>query len=212
VWTPDQLATFLAASRRWRPLWLLLASCGLRIGEARALQWGDVDLAIGILRVSRSIYQVDGEDVVSTPKTQAGIRTITLPAQAVAALKEWRCRQAAELMRLGVRDDLGWIWTNDEANLIKYDGIKEAWRRDCARAGLKGTIHGLRHWHATMLLAGGLPVADVARRLGHANPSITMSTYAHAMGHDDRAADIVSRALGPHLGRELAQDSITKTV
>jgi len=59
------------------------------------------------------------------------------------------------------------------------------------------TPHGLRHACATTLLRAGIPAHAVSRRLGHANPSITLKTYAHALPEDDRdAADIMGAVLG----------------
>jgi integrase len=94
----------LEVARRWRPLWLLLASTGLRIGEARALAWADTNLAAGTLRVTKATQAIEGREVVTTPKTLAGVRTLSLAPQAVEALRQWKHRQALELMRLGKRN------------------------------------------------------------------------------------------------------------
>jgi integrase len=55
----------------------------------------------------------------------------------------------------------------------------------------------LRHTHASMLIAGGMDVLTISRRLGHANPSITLSVYGHLIhGTDDKAAEIMEAAFG----------------
>ena len=57
------------------------------------------------------------------------------------------------------------------------------------KAGLKGvSLHTLRHTHASELLSAGVPIATVAKRLGHANANITLSIYAHALEADELAA------------------------
>ena len=62
--------------------------------------------------------------------------------------------------------------------------------------------HGLRHPHASLLLAEGLPVTGVSRRMGHANSGITMTVYAHAIGQSDEAAtEAIRRALSADAGR-----------
>ena len=59
------------------------------------------------------------------------------------------------------------------------------------------TWHALRHTHASMLIAAGLPITVVSKRLGHASPAVTLSIYAHQFSGDDRqAADAIDRALG----------------
>ena len=59
------------------------------------------------------------------------------------------------------------------------------------------TPHGLRHLHASLLLAQGLPIPAVSQRLGHANSAITMAVYAHALSQDDsQATAAIARAIG----------------
>ena len=56
------------------------------------------------------------------------------------------------------------------------------------------TYNACRHTHASRLLADGVPVTDVAKRLGHASPAVTMSIYAHAMpGQDEATARVVDQ-------------------
>jgi integrase len=58
------------------------------------------------------------------------------------------------------------------------------------------TPHGLRHLHASLLLAGGLPITAVSALLGQASPQITMSIYAHALNeHDAEAAELIGKAI-----------------
>jgi integrase len=63
------------------------------------------------------------------------------------------------------------------------------------RAGLKATFHSLRHTHASTLIASGLDVLTISRRLGHGSPAITLSVYGHLFKPDDRAAAIMEAAL-----------------
>ncbi|MDP2727381.1 MAG: tyrosine-type recombinase/integrase, partial [Dehalococcoidia bacterium] len=69
--------------------------------------------------------------------------------------------------------------------------------RTCQRLGIKPlSPHGLRHLHASLLLAKGLPVTAVSQRLGHANAAITMTVYAHALkSQDDEAARAIQAVL-----------------
>jgi integrase len=59
------------------------------------------------------------------------------------------------------------------------------------------TFHALRHTHASQLIASGVDIVTIAKRLGHAKPSVTLSTYAHMFASDDRkAAAAINAALG----------------
>jgi integrase len=69
------------------------------------------------------------------------------------------------------------------------------WRRAMKRAGLKVTLHSLRHTHASTLIAAGLDVLTISRRLGHWSPALTLEVYGHLMKPDDRAAAIIEKAL-----------------
>jgi len=192
-WTPQELRAFLDGTREhWLgPFWLVLASSGCRLGELLALTWGDVDLGAGTITITKSVQRIDGVRVVTRPKTRAGERTVALPRVAVDALRrqaEWRLAQ-------GSGGDL--VFTSKRGAPLTHATAGWVLRRECERLGLPAmTPHGLRHLHASLLLAEGLSVPEVSRRLGHANPGITMSVYAHVVGHVDRGAEVIERALG----------------
>ncbi len=66
------------------------------------------------------------------------------------------------------------------------------WRPACLEAVVETTPHELRHLHASMLIEGGRPLTEIAARLGHESPAITMSIYAHWLGEDDAgSADVI---------------------
>lgn len=74
-------------------------------------------------------------------------------------------------------------------------------KRVCKDAGLDPMwrLHDLRHWSATHAIAGGHDVRSVAPRLGHADPTTTMRTYAHALeGRDTAIADTLATVLDGH--------------
>jgi len=54
------------------------------------------------------------------------------------------------------------------------------------------TLHGLRHTHVSQLIASGLDVLTISRRIGHASPAITLSVYGHMFANTDaRAAEVL---------------------
>lgn len=195
LWTAEQLRAFLDGTREhWLgPLWALLAYSGCRLGEALALTWQDVDLATGRMVIAKSVQRIGGTWVTTEPKTQAGMRTITLPHEGVEALQ----RQAKARLAQGGGGG-GLVFANTHGELLAHATVQVAMRRECDRLGLpRVTPHGIRHLHASLLLAGGVAITDVSRRLGHATPGITLSVYSHSIpGRDDGAVQALDNMLG----------------
>ena len=193
LWTREQLRHFLDGTREhWLgPLWTLLAYSGIRLGEALALTWQDVDLAAGRVMVSKTMQRIDGQWVVSEPKTRAGVRAITLPTEAIEALQrqaQYCLSHYADRSRgdQGANGGPRMVFMGERGGMLSHSTAQKAIRRECLRLGLQPvTPHGLRHLHASLLLGQGLPIPAVSQRLGHANAAITMSVYAHALGKDD---------------------------
>lgn len=198
LWTAEQLRAFLDGTREhWLgPLWALLAYSGCRLGEALALEWADVDLSRGTLSIHASRQRIGGQWVVGEPKTAAGVRTVSLPSKALDAL----ARLAGDAIAQGTA--AGLVFTGRNGGPLNPDTLRGAMRRECDRLGLpRVTPHGLRHLHASLLLAGGVAITDVSRRLGHATPSITLAIYSHSIpGRDDGAARVLDDALGEAAG------------
>jgi len=194
VLTVPQIARFLtfAGNDGYSPLWLLLIQTGLRRGEALGLRWQDVDLNKGKLSVRQTVECLSGTAHISTPKTAAALRTITLFPESVAALKAHRTRQLERRMRAAVWEDHDLVFASETGrplnpnNVLRnfYVIVKKANKQaeaDKAEVLPAFCIHDLRHTHASHLLAEGWNVPKVSRRLGHANPGITMTIYAHAL-------------------------------
>jgi len=198
LWTLDQVQTFLNGSKgHWLyPLWLTLLASGCRLGEAMALTWADVDLDAGTLQVCKTLQRVNGEILITEPKTKSGERLIALPSEVVQVLKQQRGRQIFAQAQ-GWQNPLGLVFPSPFGRPLQRSVVSHCLRRECRRLALPPmTPHGLRHLHASLLLAAGLPVPAVSQRLGHANPGVTMAIYAHALHKDDRAAaEALSRAL-----------------
>lgn len=157
----------------------------MRRGEVFAVTWENVDLDRRTIRVCQSItYQRK----VKTPKTQAGIRTLAM----------WKARQATELARIGVKQtERTPVCCSDTGGWYRIDNFERwwgVWRKEHGFEGLK--FHELRHTQATQLLANGVDVKTVQTRLGHANASITLGWYAHAIPEKDHeAADLLGNLL-----------------
>ena len=76
--------------------------------------------------------------------------------------------------------------------------VTRQWNDQTDAIGMSGvTLHSLRHTHASMLIASGVDIITVSRRLGHSSPKVTLEVYGHLIhGGDDRAAQIVGTVFG----------------
>ena len=160
---------------------------GQRRGEVFALTWGDVDLDEGTIHVG---HNVTNKDVVKTPKTDSGVRTIAIDPTTVEHLRTWKERQAAELAKICVKqtDDTP-VCCSSTGGRCRIDNFSHwwgTWRKEHGFDDLE--FHELRHTQATLLLANGVDVKTVQTRLGHASASITLDWYAHAIPQNDHAA------------------------
>jgi integrase len=187
-----------------QPLYLLASlglATGLRRSEMLALRWQDVDLDAGRLTVERALEQTTAHGIrVKGPKTRKGRRTISLPAHTVAELQtHWRAQQEQRLaLGMGRAPPDSPVLATFDGKLQSPDAVTIAWRRAMAAIGMSGiTLHSLRHTHASMLIASGMDILTISRRLGHASPTITLGTYGHIIhGADDQAAKIMDQAFG----------------
>jgi integrase len=200
---PAQAAALLDRLRG-KPLYLLALlglSTGMRRSEMPALRWRDVDLDAGRLTVERSLEQTTAGGVKpKSPKTRAGRRTISLPAALVAELRaHWRDQQQQRLaLGMGRASDDSPVLAAIDGGFLSPNGITKAWPRAMAEIGMPGvTLHSLRHTHASVLIASGMDVLTISRRLGHSTAAITLGVYGHLIhGADDRAAQIMEAAFG----------------
>lgn len=170
---------------------------GLRRGELLALRWGDVDLVNKTLQVRQALEETRAGVKVKVTKTKAGRRGIDLPDIVVEALRdhrkdllEWRIRLGAG--KLG-NDDL--VFPSLNGGPQRPSNLSGDWSEAVRVLDLpKVTFHGLRHTHASQLIDSGLDVVRISKRLGHADPSITLKVYAHLFKSDDRSASAAINA------------------
>jgi integrase len=134
-------------------------------------------------------------------KTKAGRRDITLPDIALQALREHRKRLLETRVKLGLGklgdDDL--LFANLGGKPLRPSAVSSDWGELAERIGMPGvTFHALRHTHASQLIAQGVDIVTISKRLGHAKPSVTLAVYAHMFTSDDRkAAAAINAALNP---------------
>jgi integrase len=179
VLSPAEVEKLAAAMRheRERLLVRLLAYCGLRIGEALALEWNDVDLQRKTITIRRSVEDATGTVIVGPTKTYA-TRTITLPDALVEQLR-------------GVVDD-GLVFPNRFGEHRRYrNWRRDVWDKACEVAGVVALPHDLRATCASLLIDAGASPKDVQAHLGHEDVNTTLRLYARV--RPGRSADIAAR-------------------
>lgn len=199
ILSPDQWKTMLRRLRG-KPLYLIAATLlgtGMRRGELCALRWKDVDLDAGKLRVEQSLEQTKSGLRFKSPKTKHGRRTISLAPSLVAELRaHWKQQQEHRLrLGMGKAPADGLVFARWDGEPHQPDRLTRQWSDAMKAVGVDATLHSLRHTHASHLIAQGVDVLAISRRLGHGSPTITLGVYGHLFADaQDRAAQIMELA------------------
>jgi integrase len=185
------LMTELSGTRCERVI-TMIAHTGLRKGEALALRWSDIDLDKGTLRIAGTLARLNGQLVVSEPKTQKSRRTLPLTPPVIALLKAQHTAQAADKLKAGsLWADSGNVFTSETGHPLDPRNVLRAVETASRRAGLEGvSVHSLRHSAATTMLESGVPLHTVSKMLGHSDTRITGDIYGHTS--DDAAQSAMS--------------------
>jgi integrase len=170
-----------AVPDRYRLAILLPAWCQLRRGEVLGLQRRDVDLMHGTIRIERSVVKpMDGTTIVGPPKTSAGARSLTVPANVLPVLQNHLGRYVAPQPR-------AWLFTSESGGPMIPVTLNRVWQRARRKIGRTDLhYHDLRHTGLTWAAASGASVAELMRRGGHASPTAALR-YQHATEDRDRA-------------------------
>ena len=221
--TPAQVATIVRSADAEDPVLAtalaLAALTGCRRGELCALRWSDIDLVQGRIRISRSLTVVDGTSHEGPTKTHQA-RDISLDDIGVGILRKRReymedlseraaSPLAADPYVLSYDAHGGRpVGPNTLTHRFKALCTKlEAAAGEAARSEGRSVtesdrypfhLHDLRHFSVTTLIADGVDIRTVAERHGHAQATMTLNRYAHALPERDRAAaSVLGRVLAP---------------
>ena len=142
---------------------------GLRRGEICGLQWGDVDLKAGVLRIRRQRCRAGGELITKTPKSRSGVRDVPIDPQLLPQLKAaFRLRPSAWVVDV-MPEQITRRWNNIQRNVP----ISEHYR-----------LHDLRHTYGSRLVLDGVNLRVVQYLMGHSKIDITMRVYSHCRASD----------------------------
>ena len=143
---------------KYEPLFILLFSSGLRIGEALALTSDDIDRERGTITVNKNVVFIRGETILQdSPKTNAGIRTIPVPANCL--------------------DRLPNVTNGERIFPYTYNQVKLYIDRLSKRLGFKITAHRFRHTYATRMEEAQIPAKIIQALLGHSDIRTTQQVY-----------------------------------
>jgi integrase len=193
--TIDEVRQLVVECEKLNPdlarLFTVAATTGCRRGELCGLQWGDVDFDSATMVVARSVSDTPGNVAVKDTKTHAA-RRMALDPLTVEVLRVQRAAADERAEAAGrVIGKSGFIWSQEVDASLPYRPIRVSgtFRTVRDKLGLSTvTFHGLRHFSATALAGKGVGIRTIAGRLGHANPNLTLRTYAHFLDVADREA------------------------
>lgn len=205
AWDAATLREFLDRSRTEQdplyPLWALLATTGMRRGEALGLRWSDVDLKTGRIRIVQTVIQIGGKVSLGDPKTARGRRSVKLDDATVAILRAHRLQMNEQRLLAGSDyHDQDFVFHHPDGSWLTPDAVSATFTRRLTRYELPGlTLHGLRHTWATLALEQGIHPRVVQERLGHSTIAITLGIYSHVSPtlHDEAAQAVADLMLPP---------------
>ena len=190
----EKIGMYLAEAERRGLLaaFYLELTTGLRRGELLALQWTDLDVESKTLSITKQVNRINGELVVSPPKTRNSVRTLALPQQAVDLLiaehkKHPRNPYLFPSPKTGTMYD-------PDAFRRTHDKILKAIGAEHIR------FHDLRHTFATLSLKSGVDVKTLSGALGHYSAGFTLNTYTHATAQMKQdAADTIGGVISQQM-------------
>ena len=168
---------------RYGYLIVLLLNTGMRLGEALALQWEDVDWSNRSIHICKNVENVKSRNgdksytkIIQMPKSDKSVRRIPLNNNAMNALVKLNSMQAEMNCKLVVATENG--------NYVDGGNVRRTMQsilNNCGIHGKTDIVHALRHTFATLLIRRGVDIKTVSELLGHSDVTITMKFYYHVV-------------------------------
>ncbi|KAF4405983.1 tyrosine-type recombinase/integrase [Streptomyces lycii] len=184
---PEVFAIADAIQPRYRALVLMAGFLGLRWGELIGLHRRDVDLDRGAVRVRQAVAELtNGQREIKAPKSEAGKRTVAIPAAIVPDLRR-------HLDLFAGPGSAGRVFLGAKGAIPRRNHFNRLWHKACAEAGITGLrFHDLRHTGNTLAASTGASTRELMSRMGHSTARAAL-IYQHASAERDRLiADSVS--------------------
>ena len=200
ILTQDEMQRLLIQAKEegFYEMFLLDIATGMRRGELLTLQWEDINFETGEVRINKQVQAVNGELIVSQPKTKSSNRKIILPPAMIDMLCEYRQTVNSRwLFPSPVKEDSPRDPTSCRKRLsmiLEHTGCKHV------------RFHDLRYLFSTQAIQYGMDVKTLAATIGHASVETTLNIYSHVTDEMQRnAAQKIDRAFG---SRVPAQEDI----
>lgn len=153
---------------------------GMRLGEVLGLRWQDVNLQMKTARISQTVQKTTQGLLFVPPKTHRSRRAVSLPTFVVAALRKHKKEQAQRRLIVGSAwHDLDLVVERGDGQPLSTSNLSGRFANAMRKAEIDLTFHGLRHGHASLMLAAGIHLKVVSERLGHSKIGITADLYSH---------------------------------
>lgn len=185
-YTRDELELFMVTAQKQCPpqfytLFRLLAFSGIRIGEASALTWNDIDFDSAAITINKTVTHLkNGKTTVSDPKTKSSNRTVYIDKKTLVILQQWQNMQRIELLKQGVNANSPQqlVFTNMTNSFIVRD-TSDRWIKKISKESGVHPIspHGFRHTYATLAIQSGMNPKELQAQLGHSNIQTTLQIY-----------------------------------
>lgn len=159
---------------RYFPMLITLITTGMRAGEARGLQWKDVDFERKVVMVRRAAHIMTCE--ITPLKSKHGVRDIPMPDALATVLASMP----------GSRD--GFVFGGPQSGRPSTHSqiYRLMWHDLCRSVGVSGySLHSLRHYYISSLLERNFPIMDVSRWAGHCGAEFTLRRYGHVLSKPD---------------------------
>lgn len=167
-------------------LYSVLLATGCRFGEVVALEWSDIDLENGTISISKNYNRF--LKLIGTPKSKAGVRTISIDKKTVNMLRLYKNRQRQLYLESEARVS-SVVFATPTREYQNLATRQEALDRRCNEIAIpRFTFHAFRHTHASLLLNAGISYKELQYRLGHATLAMTMDIYSYLSADKEKEA------------------------
>lgn len=177
-WTHEEFKKFISVEDdlMYRTFFKVVYYCGLRKGEARALDWNDIDFNNNTLTIRKGLSDnVNGKRyIITSPKTLKSNRILPLSKKFIDDLKALK----ESVMKYTNFKEEWFVFGNELP--LGDDAIRRRKNNNCKLANVKQIrLHDFRHSCASLLISKGADIKMVAEFLGHTKIDETLNTYAH---------------------------------
>ena len=184
---------------------ILALGTGMRLGEVLGVRWSDINLEKKTARISQTVQETNKGLVFVPPKTHRSRRSVSLPIFVVHALRKHKKVQSERRLSVGSAwHDFDLVIERGDGLPVRTSSLSGRFADCMKKTGIKLTFHGLRHGHASLMLAAGVNLKVVSERLGHSTIGITADLYTHVADdvHEAAAASLDALLGSPVRGQK----------